>query len=130
MRRSTMFTGIAVVCVLASSVFLLLASLRHAEELDQAGADMRAFCRATKSSVRADLSALRSDSPGARAAALRRITDDRIYFGDSSARICLKDKMPSSDEWSACLFTSDVTCVLERTERIYRLLDKDMTNGE
>jgi hypothetical protein len=112
--------------LLVGLIVSLLAGLVLQRRYDAVAADqkvLRAFCSATRSSVHADLSALRSSNPDVQRGAIRRITDDRIYFGDGSVRVCLGDKMPDSSEWSSCLFTGDVPCVLARTERLYQLLN-------
>jgi hypothetical protein len=123
--RVSKATWIAVVLGLGAGGFALHGSIQSKDELAAAKKEMNDFCRSTTTSIHADRSALRSGKPSLQKEAIQRIIADRIYFGDSSAQICLKKDMPNADEWNGCLFSEDVPCVLARTEKLYKLLSKE-----
>ena len=123
--KVTTGTWIATVLALCAGGFAIYESIKCSNKLDVARKEMKNFCRSTKNNVYADLSALKSGNPSLQKGAILRIVDDRIYSGDSSAQLCLKQKMPDSEAWSECLIPANVPCVLARTETLYKLLSKE-----
>ena len=127
--RGRMALSIGAGFVLGAALLALYGHFKTDGEKIKLREEKRAFCRLTKNSVQVDLFSFQSGKPDRQQEAIRRIVEDRIYFGDSSVQLCLQGKMPP-DLYGQSFCTNDVPCMQARTEKLLKLLQERERTAE